>query len=972
MDYISSKIRNQTEVTVNSHEVKSRMLGVCEKFQVSNYPQYSSKLQQWQEAFVGHPVWNDHEQVEIQYGILEFLLEIARCPVDAITQKVIQNKGKLIEFPEVPVDGLENTGKLSPEDWKQLLGANESSLVSQDSDDELSDWSDTESPISEANNCVMQEDAIQNANIVRPIVLPGAKPPEKDRHFQVFDAADSEQWLRENIQADWWLKQNYKTISHSDFKESNFAVKWNEFLDTVSLGMAHEKTLSTTTEYILLREIIWMFLVPTKVCKFFKFDDGRVQLIAGVSVTSCSMHVIQSFLDKVTVSMTNLRELKGFIERVKASQRPLPLTVDIYCSCLENLIFPFERHLTEIESQLMARNDSSTCLKFLEELNPFLSYLESIYGIHKDVTCDWTETPNFIIAGYLLAGLFEKLESPINSQENTLVIAILVPCLESYLKITDSWWSLGRLHDYRDEFLCLDGGVSRNFEQYQLGADIVKCPLLQYLLNYCQESSTILNHLNELDRVSLLSELMCDGTFDQFRDKFLHPFRDQLKVSEETQTEAGPSNDCYCELMERLLLDEQMSREEDVRVSQSKRHLDSSREIYDMFQTHTNNFLLPFRQLLIGSLASVLQPKVQRAHQLIAKIYMDEFDIVKQFQNVQAVILLESPAMFDFYTDLFVAIEEDFSSLSSYSLTTKLETCLTGLRMDALFTAEFDRLYFRTGLDTILDTLDRLKIEYNFNAGCVDFGSTPIYGRAFTFLLKIKWAVWVLESLQFSSNFSRLKCFHQPNMLDFTIRQMGILKFWLLTTVKSIHGYLMNQVLQVEGEEFQRTLKACISVNQIKECHRIFVESIERKCFLDVESALRLVINELLHFVLIFRDFWASLNETCDQDYGLELEESKEMLEKINVRHLEHTYGNIHSCLVLQLTKAVETRNEIHCKCVYCLLIFIIVFEQFWNKLLLCSSERSTGSSTAQTTRLPIMGIAPQNGTHFSARSGHR
>lgn len=910
-------MRNQSELAINGHDVQRRIEGVCERFAVSNYQDYSESLREWRDSITSHPLIASSDETDIHWIVIQLLLDVARNPVEAMTNRVIANNGKLIEFPAALDVAETSTHNALIE---SLLDLEEEIADHNSVSDELSDWSDEEN---ESESCMgLSENKCISlpSGPHRPVRLPlDIRPPEKEPHFTELKVDDSEAWFSKTTQNSWWCEDRTKTTVTSKFPFANFAQQWNQFLDTLSMGFIADKNLSTTSEYILMREIIWMFTTPAGNCKFFRVDGGSVHLNDNVTTTSCSLPIIQSFLRSIINSMSHFLTLRLFARSLSdvpvTGDHPLPVVYGIYGACLLEHIQALERHLFEVEMKLLEQNDAMTSLTFIGDLEEnHLKVIDALYRIHTDVVLEWRDKDNYLSSTYLFSRLWARLECPMDPMENNLVVSILLPCLQAYLSVFDSWWSLGCLHDYTDEFLITEWGDEREFPA-EWRSSITKCPLIEFMVSHCRESHIVLTHLASLNRSSILSELIVERTsYQEFLVDFLKPFRIPPRHTEETQTESPPpTNEYYCELMELLQLEEQVRMES----RKEPNEILTSRELFELFQGSFTNFNLPFLDLCLKSLANVLSPRIEAMHKKVATIFLEEFQIVNHFRNVNWVLLLESPAMYDFYTDLFAEIEADYNNLSPYQLTAKLDACLHAVhpKMESLFTVEVDRHYYKTELDTILDCLTKLRIEYNFQAGegVIDFNTTPIYNKTFSFLLQIKWALWLLENLKFGDHLVRMKFFKAPNVLDFSIRRMGILRFWLLSSIKNVHSYLMHDVIECETMKLAKSLARCTSIAKIQKCHERFLDIIEEKCFLQkAQKDLQSVLQELLHFILIFRDYWLQLQAISDRDYQLEQKESVKILLDIKTDQLEGTYSNIHRCLIDRLQVESEGHSDGH------------------------------------------------------------
>lgn len=921
LEYAKTQVRSQSELSVNGHEIQRRIEGVGEKFAVSNYQVYSDSLRQWKDEITNHPLVANSDVADINWAVLQLLLDVACNPVDAMTDRVIRNNGQLVEFPVAVEEAAESTENALIE---SLLGTNQEIEDHQPISDELSDWSQSEDDEDDdggTDKCSPQIMPPLQCP-ARPLNLPlGLKPPQRDLHYTELKSneSDSEAWLSRNTQNSWWYEQRTRAEVKSKYSSAAFAEGWNQYLDTLSMGFLVDKDLSTTSEYILMREIIWLLVArPATDCKFFRVEGDSVLLNRNVTTTSCSLPIIQSFLGSLTASMTHLLRVREFARSLKeerSTQRPLSIVFEIFEACLMEHIQALESYLLDVEMQLMGQNDAKTALTFVEELRQnHFGVIDALYRIHEDVVVlKWRDCSNYLRSAYMLSKLWQRLECPLDPTENNLTVSILIPCLQSFLSLFDSWWSLGHLYDYTDELVITEWGEDRQWPA-EFTATITSCPLISFMVRHCRESHVVLAHISSMNRSSILGEVVVERpSYHEFLLDILRLFKVPPRHTEETQTESPvPTSEYYCELMELLQLEQRVQQD----CRQEQKDLLTSKQLFELFQGSHTAFNLPFLDMILRSLATVVAPRIDATHKKVAAVFLDEYKIINHIRNVNRVFLLESPAMYEFYTDhLFVEMEADYNNLSPYQLTAKLDACLHAVhpRMECLFTVDVDRHYYKTELDTILDCLTKLRLEYNFQAGegVIDFNTTPIYNRAFAFLLQIKWALWLLENLKYSDHLVRVKFFKEPNVLDFSIRRMGILRFWLLSSTKSVHSYLMHDVVETETGKLEKSLVSCTSIAKIQKCHERFLEIIEEKCFLgESQKELQAALQELLNFILIFRDYWHQLQDISDQDYRLEQNESKRILLDIKIDRLEETYQNIHQCLIDKLQLQTTTGSS--------------------------------------------------------------
>lgn len=57
-----------------------------------------------------------------------------------------------------------------------------------------------------------------------------------------------------------------------------------------------------------------------------------------------------------------------------------------------------------------------------------------------------------VCAAYLICGLINEIRSSIDAKQSHVATTLFLVSIETYLRITDIWWTEGRLEDWRDEY----------------------------------------------------------------------------------------------------------------------------------------------------------------------------------------------------------------------------------------------------------------------------------------------------------------------------------------------------------------------------------------------------------------------------------------------------------------------------------------------------------------------------------------
>lgn len=95
--------------------------------------------------------------------------------------------------------------------------------------------------------------------------LLGLMPPTKPDYSVPFETFRSHKWLKQNIQQCWW-----------------------------KINKSSRSEIGTSSEFCLIKEIIWMFIKPTD-CKFFSINNSTLTINYTLNVTIGSISQVNLF-----------------------------------------------------------------------------------------------------------------------------------------------------------------------------------------------------------------------------------------------------------------------------------------------------------------------------------------------------------------------------------------------------------------------------------------------------------------------------------------------------------------------------------------------------------------------------------------------------------------------------------------------------------------------------------------------------
>uniref|UniRef100_A0A182NQR9 Gamma-tubulin complex component n=1 Tax=Anopheles dirus TaxID=7168 RepID=A0A182NQR9_9DIPT len=929
-------IRSDRYLSVNSHEIRRKIEAVIENMEITNFTTEAGQLRRCYEELINDPACDDHYVHDIQWSVLLFLLTVAYNPVGALKERL--RTGETIQLFEPEPAEVRLHDQERDDLVAELLEDNLSVDLGDDKEgSELSDWSDLEENASGDYNSIEQKEVEvesieignkldrRNAESNEMVVFNKIEPPKQENVYETFSDEFATEWLQENVQTIWWIDPQYKVKVNSDHRGASFCDFWTERIVKVSHGFLKTEPVSTVSEYCVLREILWMFTNPVD-CKLFRIDDDQIWINTNVSLSSTTEHGIQTFLLNFTEYMTIAYRLRNFsrsvLEHHTSRSLPAPHSFECYAAGVKSFLDHMESVMIEKEKELIEQEPGKTytIIKLFHELEPELFVLKKLYDIHKFSVLDWTKFPAHIAVAHLLSGLFRSVKLSANLEKGNLAFALLLAALKCYMNMIDTWWTEGRLDDWREEFLVekmyaenapvglLAGYQARLFSKCKMRSFYVSSaiseviendPIIKLLLHHSLEAGYTLNILNGLDRISdMRKEQGTDDNLiyvnfletiveelERFRtescnDPELEDGNEKYTVAEK-KSENSTMENLRKEMREvcddNLLLlafnsTLQLVDESHRRATQSfspteqsnNRNLSNAHTLY-MILNSISTLQLPLEHVLFNAIKNLMETKRQAANHYVTYIYKDEFHVMNHLKNIRKVLLLEASDLMDcFYTDMFRRIEAGESWANPYLLTIQLNDILASRfnDMTSLFTVEVNPTagYQPEQMTVVLLAIDEIRVLYNPShdlSNMINEETMASYNSVFRFLLKVKWALGTLERMRFPESLKKRPPYASFGMLDLILKRLAMLKFWMIFSVQCIHSHLMTHVLQSFGEQLDVKLDQADNLNEMITVHQSYIGTLFDHCFQhDDSEPVKASIIRMLNLVHILRDEW--------------------------------------------------------------------------------------------------------------------
>jgi len=794
------------------------------------------------------------------------------------------------------------------------------------------------------------------------------EPPKRILNYTEFDNALAEPWLKENLQSDWWKQENPKCQVPSKHQAAHFCEYWNQLLARASCNFIKLEQISTISEYCLVREICWMFVRPTTT-KFFRMEGEKIRLHSNVSIPSVTVKGMRSFLKEFTEKMTIMHLLRHFCQKVHGNllvkvNQP-PHTVEAYAAELAKCLDKVTKVIIDKEKTIMQQFPGTveTVLELYNTLRPHLQFLEYLWFIHRSVILDWNKYSNHVCSSYLLAGLAIRIIKARNRDMAALTTALYLRSLKAYLEIVEIWWSEGRFEDWLQEFIVQPtrfpelntAAYSPKFchkeENRNQAVNAAKLKLIEkdkavrILLQHSVTAGDTLNVLSKLDRmneVKVLIKKSETGLYDNFLKTVLsrlekfrtepvqgpetppEPVLDLMKASQismMTESMASMELDLSARITEfrdeiqemgnDLLL---MSLQESLNMTEKEKEANPEPLLYDQLK-NISSIVIPFHVIICRTLEELLDSKQRIAEELVLNLYRDEFQLASHLQNLRRVYLLEATVhMQSFFIPLFQDIEASKPWSNPYMLSVQLSHAMSPILADAtnLFSVEVGP-EFRCATTNVLEAVDEISIIYSVGEdmnNVIKPFDLERYNRVFRFLLKIKWAVWTLEQLQFPAAFKNRLPYAPITSLDYTMRRLIIVRTWISFYVNCIHSHMVHQVIINLDVQLNRYIEKAKNLRNIISAHQAFISLAYDNCFLnDTYIKLRENLSQLLKLVSVIRDEWNSVGQTMALD---RTEEVDDLIESTNIGEIEKTYINLHDAFVKQLEIEVYKKGKRH------------------------------------------------------------
>ncbi|CAF1078845.1 unnamed protein product [Rotaria sordida] len=413
-------IIHRSNINVEKSKVEKNIRGLKEKYIIHAQDKKADLLQFLIKRFNNKPILDHSPESEFHHACLQLVISLAQKPLEV----------KLDNFSHLVQEQIEEANF----DWPAYLLGNqgEQSIVS-------TDWNDDDSIDDDNNDDKIDSTFIQNDDSGE--IQIESKPIDdiEQQNYSVLD--------REIIPSYW-----YRTLSDNVSPAlRDFALFWDQTMIKTT-HLAYRVNSQTLTEYILIRETLWLLMNSTQLHIYVIDENNQVHTADFVRLCDVTPVTIQDCLEKFTKLSNQLRLAYQFLKEINHSCR----TLSSFAQALQDQMNLIQYQLADIERNCLKQNYTYTVLSFHEELDS-LGIISKGICIERifDQISFYNNKPNYDLTLELIHILHKNLL--ISEMINNLIffnflLPLFISSYRIYLEIIQNWLVNGFIDDPFDEF----------------------------------------------------------------------------------------------------------------------------------------------------------------------------------------------------------------------------------------------------------------------------------------------------------------------------------------------------------------------------------------------------------------------------------------------------------------------------------------------------------------------------------------
>uniref|UniRef100_A0A8D9DXR8 Gamma-tubulin complex component n=1 Tax=Cacopsylla melanoneura TaxID=428564 RepID=A0A8D9DXR8_9HEMI len=774
--------------------------------------QKEKKFKPYVKYLIGHLLDLEYD---VGWSILSLLSLLAENPTGCLSDSFVQEEAHL---PDTSFSISTLQSQDNSVDWKTILreGYERFELPCDESEDEWTEEEDqTVSRLSDSESFDLvtvvskyQDDALLSASNAQQVTISqmlslvdNSETPMSVR----FDGSDKQffsklmrrkaqsvEWLKSHRQHAWWNNGNLREMPLSTMEDANLAIIWEKFT-------RFEEKLNIVSDHKLLREFLWFSLVSS---------PNAVICRPYYSISSVRPDTLNKFLSTGLDTLRLYREMISF--RSQLCNVLCAHTLRVYACALAKILPPLAESFVHTERLLRSDHKVTLLELWMDNEAEFMNVRYIYYNVHARVTTAWNQTPHYMQAHNLIQVLLHEIQEASNSSRISMITSLLVRCLSVYFESVDVLLSEGRLYDPCNEFFLISTMDNEIVHRPQLSSSVESN---EFLTSFYEETASCANDFILVDKLNKLIEL---------------------------ESCIENKGTMYAEFVQIL--------NKKFRASDSQ---DQDNEQNTRFQLDTHYAV---DTTLRSTILHLVRTRKHIVSCFIKRQLLQSYNLFLHFTVLCRVLLIDTEYPYlTVYKYILHSMESELGWRNEFHLTHLLEECLD---------SEFPHFssHFSISLEDrevtsphTLEFIDLITINFKIELP-VDLVLTSDcmikYNMIFRFILKIKWALSLVQNLHFKDISTRSTPVKQ---------KLYLLHHSLLHVLCTLQSHHMCLLLQIFSVDLHKEMLSVSSVESLIQAHERHLTTALFHCLLlPKQSPLQQGLIKILCLSEILKLLWSS------------------------------------------------------------------------------------------------------------------
>ncbi|XP_043063628.1 uncharacterized protein LOC108096146 [Drosophila ficusphila] len=421
-----------------------------DRYRWEQLPKYGETFKQLANVILTHPLCVNHEQKDLQYRLLDFMLCVNYKAFKEVHNNRDEMEQKRKNIMEALTLATESSEVIAEEIRRRVSKSGISNSATSPRETPRKKESDSYCSHGTSNlnrTQIKEEFATKDAKLDLELnitqVESTAAKPTKTNYFK----GTNDMFSR--IVSPWW-QVDIHVYQPPRIFTSSFSQGYGDWL-VYQLRKSLSSVRKISEEHQLMRELVICFFATVDQ-RHFQILDNDLQVRKDGTYTCAFNQLYEGpFLAKILEYVKQMRHLRQFIEdqtskRITGDRLE---TLTSFSVALRRLLRPVIEYLVYFESRLTKGIEKPTLEHFLEASSAPLERLNTLFELAKQIS----EGEPSMRSLRLLDSLFKAITNSNYSKfQRSLNASLLLHSLLSYCQFIDSWWSTGEFTDWHDEF----------------------------------------------------------------------------------------------------------------------------------------------------------------------------------------------------------------------------------------------------------------------------------------------------------------------------------------------------------------------------------------------------------------------------------------------------------------------------------------------------------------------------------------